>query len=193
MKHLTRDNILSHMRAGTVLRRSSLLPYSKNLDRDLGILVVQKKLRKVHQGLYYKPKSSRFGELPPSDESLVTAFLRKKFLMYSWNDYNGLGLGLTQLYNQVVVYNQERHGLIKLGNRWFDFKRPGNGFPSALTREFLLVDMLNNSKYLTEDVDDLESRVRVKTINFDSKKLLYMAKKYGKVSTRKFLTNLLGK
>lgn len=90
--------------------------------------------------------------MPPSDEALVKAFLKKKFLMYSWNDYNKLGLGLTQLYNQVVIYNTERHEEVAFGNRRFAFRRPNNGFPSKLTREFLLIDLLNNAKYLTEDV-----------------------------------------
>jgi hypothetical protein len=43
----------------------------------------------------------------------------------------------------------------KLGNRVFSFKRPSNGFPTKLTKEFLLVDLLNNAKYLTEDVSQL--------------------------------------
>lgn len=79
-----------------------------------------------------KPKVSRFGLLPQSDEALVKAFLKKTFLMYSWNDYNKLGL--TQLYNQVVVYNTERHEEVTLGNRKFAFKRPNNGFPAKLPR-----------------------------------------------------------
>jgi len=108
MKTLKRDNVLSHMKSGVVYRRMGLLPYSNNLDRDLNTLVNQNKLKRPSPELYYKPKSSRFGLLPPSDEALLKAFLKKPFLMYSWNDYNtlglGLGLGLTQLYNQVVVY-----------------------------------------------------------------------------------------
>jgi len=193
MRYLKRDNMLSHMKSGSVFRRASLLSYSNNLDKDLAILVTKHKLKKVYTGLYYKPKFSRFGVLPPSDKSLVKAFLKQKFLMYSWNDYNALGLGLTQLYNQVVVYNHERHDVIKLANTEFNFKRANKGFPATLTREFLLVDVLNNAKYLTEDVSDLESRVQRKIMDFDREKLLYLADRYGKVGTKKLIATLVGK
>ena len=192
MKTLKRDNILSHMKSGVVYRRVGLLPYSNNLDRDLTTLVALNKLKKPAPGLYYKPRASRFGLLPPSDEALMKAFLKKPFLMYSWNDYNTLGLGLTQLYNQVVIYNSERHEEIKLGNRKFAFKRPSNGFPLKLTREFLLIDLLNNAKYLTEDISHLEARVKSKLVEFDPAQLLLLATKYGKVRTKKIIHDLLG-
>jgi hypothetical protein len=193
MKTLKRDNVLSHMKSGVVYRRVVLLPYSNNLDRDLNTLVAQKKLKKPAPGLYVKPEPSRYGLLPPSDEALIKAFLKKPFLMYSWNDYNTLGLGLTQLYNQVVVYNSERHGDITLGNRRFAFKRPNNGFPAKLTREFLLVDLLNNAKYLTEDVTPLESKIKTRLAEFDQTLLLQLAVQHGKVHTRKLISALLGK
>ncbi|MEI6094473.1 MAG: DUF6088 family protein [Gammaproteobacteria bacterium] len=192
MKILKRDNILSHMKSGMVYRRVGLLPYSNNLDRDLSVLVDQNKLKKLAPGLYYKPKTSRFGLLPPSDEVLVKAFLKRPFLMYSWNDYNTLSLGLTQLYNQVVVYNSERHEEIKLGNRRFAFKRPNNGFPVKLTREFLLVDLLNNAKYLTEDVGNLESKIKARLADFNCTLLFELAEKHGKIQTKKLIASLLG-
>jgi len=193
MKTLKRDNVLSHMQSGVVYRRVGLLPYSNNLDRDLNTLVNQNKLKRAAPGLYYKPKTSRFGLLPPADEALVKAFLKKPFLMYSWNDYNTLGLGLTQLYNQVVVYNTERHEEVALGNRKFAFRRPNNGFPAQLSREFLLVDLLNNAKYLTEDVNGLESKIKTKLGGFDHTLLLQLAEQHGKVYTRKLIAALLGK
>ena len=193
MKTLKRDNVLSHMKSGVVYRRVGLLPYSTNLDRDLNTLVAQNKLKKPAPGLYYKPKISRFGLLPPSDEALVKAFLKKPFLMYSWNDYNTLGLGLTQLYNQIIVYNTERHEEITLGNRKFAFKRPNNGFPTRLTREFLLVDLLNNAKYLTEDVEHLESKIKTRLGEFDHQLLLQLAEQHGKIHTQKLIASLLGK
>lgn len=193
MKTLKRDNILAHMKSGVVYRRVVLLPYSKNLNRDLNTLVAQNKLKKPAAGLYYKPKSSRFGLLPPSDEALVKAYLRKPFLMYSWNDYNALGVGLTQLYNQTVVYNSERHEEVRLGNRQFMFKRPSNGFPAKLTREFLLVDLLNNAKYLTEDTALLESRIKAKLVEYNQTLLLQLAIQYGKVHTRNLIAAFLGK
>ena len=192
MKTLKRDNILSHMKPGIVYRRESLVRFSSNLDRDLNGLVITNRLKKPSTGLYIRPKQSRFGLLPPSDEALVKAFLKRSFLMYSWNDYNTLGFGLTQLYNEVVVYNHERHEKVKLNGRSFSFKRSNNGFPAKLTREFLLVDLLNNAKYLTEDVDGLKSRVVNKLNEFNPNLLQKLSIKYGKIATRKFITSLLG-
>jgi len=95
MDTLKRNELLNRMKYGVVYRRARLLPYSNNLDRDLNTLIKQNKLKKAAPGLYYKPNQSRFGLLPAEDEALVKAFLKKPFLMYSWNDYNKLGLGLT--------------------------------------------------------------------------------------------------
>jgi hypothetical protein len=72
---------------------------------------------------------SRFGSLPPEENALVKAFLRdNQFLLLSWNAYNSLGLGLTQVYNRMVVYNRKRHCVFRLANQEYDFHRPTYGF-----------------------------------------------------------------
>lgn len=179
---------LNHkMRAGHVYRRDMLLSYSKALDRDLDILVEKGLLRKLAGGLYYKPAMSEFGALPPKDDNLVSSFLRdNKFLLYSWNQYNSLGVGLTQLYNRVVVLNRKRHGVFKFGNREFDFRRSSKGFPTKLTPEFLLIDLLNNLNELAEDTSLVKKNIGNRLAFFDQKKLLRLARTYGKVSTKKF-------
>jgi hypothetical protein len=54
------------------------------------------------------PRKIRFGD---AAEKLIEAFLKDdRFLMVSPNDYNSLGVGTTQLYNEPVVYNRNRHG-----------------------------------------------------------------------------------
>lgn len=80
----------------------------------------------------------------------------------------------------------------KVGNRVFSFKRPSNGFPTKLTTEFLLVDLLNNAKYLTEDVSQLHSKIAKNLEQFDKFQLMKLSAKYGKVATRKYLQTLLG-
>ncbi len=177
----------NQMRAGYVYRRDMLLAYSKALDRDLDTLVKMGLLRKLAGGLYYKPRLTMFGVLPPNDENLVSSFLKdNNFLVYSWNQYNSLGLGLTQLYNRVVVLNRKRHGVFKLGNREFDFRRSNKDFPKKVTPEFLLVDLLNNLNDLAEDVSLVKKNICNRLANFDKRKLLQLARAYGKISTRKF-------
>lgn len=158
------EKLARHLKSGHVYRREDLLPYSKAVDRDLMRLTLEGLLEKVAQGLYYAPKTSRFGHLPPDNKDLVKTFLRDDdFLLLSCNDYNSLGLGLTQLYNRTVVYNYKRHGVFKLGDKAFDFRRPARGFPKKLTPAFLLVDLLNNLNELAdENVEALKTKIKNK-------------------------------
>ena len=186
------EKVAHHLKSGQVYRRENLLPYSKAVDRDLIRLILEGLLEKVAPGLYYAPKASRFGHLPPDDKALVKAFLRDDdFLLLSWNDYNSLGLGLTQLYNRTVVYNYKRHGVFKLGDKTFDFRRPTRGFPKNLTPPFLLVDLLNNLNELAdENIGVLKVKIRNKLPDDLLKKAAGCAKKYGKVATKKFFAKL---
>lgn len=192
MNTISCENLASHLRAGRVYRRDELLSFSKALDRDLSLLTSHGVLEKVGAGLYYKPVKSLFGLLPPDNQELVKAFLKDDdFLLYSWNQYNSLGLGLTQLYNQPVVYNRKRHGLFKLGNKIFDFRMLIRGFPKKLTPEFLLVDLVNNLNELGEDVTLVKEQLKKNLYKFNLNKVSKYSKKYGKVSTKKFFENLV--
>ncbi|MEK6733710.1 MAG: DUF6088 family protein [Pseudomonadota bacterium] len=192
MKARNFETLYSHMDFGKVYRREDLLPFSHAIDRDLSTLKSKGMLEKLSGGIYYKPKFSRFGKLPPSDEELVAAFLgRGKFLLYSWNQYNSLGLGLTQLYNKLVIYNLKRHGLFKLGNKVYDFRRPNSGFPNAFTPEFLLVDLLNNLDELAEDPAFVKKQIKNNLDRFDVDKVKEHALTYGKVATKHFFNKAL--
>jgi hypothetical protein len=182
------EKLMNHLELGRVYRREALLPYTKAVDRDLKSLSQNGTLKKVAPGLYYYPKISRYGELPPSDYELVNSFLKgDSFLLFSWNDYNSLQLGLTQLYNKVIVYNRKRHEEVRLGNKLFDFQRPIKGFPAKLSKEFLLVDLLNNLAEMVDDPEEVKMHIKSKLSSFDLAKLKQLSKLYGKVSTRKFL------
>jgi hypothetical protein len=87
----------------------------------------------------------------------------------------------------MTVYNRKRHGVFTLGGKVFDFRRPTRGFPKQLCREFLLVDLLNNLRELDEDQEAVKEQVTKQLSKFDNKKLLRLAKQYGKVATFRFL------
>ncbi len=132
-----------------------------------------------------------FREGQPNDDDLVKVFLRDdQYLLFSWNDYNALGLGLTQLYNRMVVYNYKRYCKCELDGRNFDFRRPTRGFPTKLTKEYLLVDLVNNLKLLAEDSDAVKAVIKRRFTTFDKSKVLQLAKQYGKVSTNRFFKEL---
>jgi len=184
------EQLKRNLRPGNVYRRSDLEEWSKSVDRHARELVEQGVLTKLQNGLYYYPKESTFGSVPPSDKQLVRSFLKDShFLLTSPNTYNALGLGTTQLYNTKVVYNHKRHGKYTLGNRTFDFQRKYN-FPKKLTNEYLLVDLMNNISSLAEDQKEVETKVKDKALTMDSKKLLANAEQYGKVRTKKFFNSL---
>lgn len=149
-----------HLKPGQVYRRSDVEQWSSSVDRHLKQLVEEETLQKLSQGLYYYPAKASFGNVPPEDEKLVRAFLKSDdFLLTSPNLYNSLGVGTTQLYNKRVVYNHKRHGQFMLGGKVFDFHLK-HKFPGELSREFLLVDLLNNLNVLAEDREAVLQNVK---------------------------------
>jgi hypothetical protein len=176
---------------GRVYRREDLAKVTGAVDRKLSELVKSGTLKKLAPGLYYQPKTSRFGNLPPDDHQLVEAFLRDKhFLMLSPSTYNSVGVGTTQLYNTTVVYNHKRHGVFKLGNREFNFKVKPR-FPQKLSAEFLFVDLLNNLNELAEDQDEVLRHARSRLPELNSSRLEDAMQSYGSVTTKKRIASWL--
>lgn len=176
------------LRAGQVFRRKDLADDLPAVDRELGRAVAAGLVRRVAQGIYYVPKRTPFGEAPPNEEALVEKFLDDRhFLLFNPSCYNSLGLGTTQLYNTMVVYNHKRHGKFTLAGFEFDF-RDKPRFPSRkqVTREYLLVDMLNNLGELAEDTESLLTTVRSRLVEFDASSLEKALSDYGSVKTRRF-------
>ncbi len=181
------DTVKRHLKAGQSYRRADVARWSKSVDRDLRALVGQGVLKKLQTGLYYRPRRSSFGEVPVADKDLVRTFLKdSRFLLFSPNAYNSLGVGTTQLYNKQVVYNHKRHGDFKLGGRTYAF-RVKPYFPTqSVTEEFLLVDLVNNLGELAEDRRALRGRVHERALTMNATKLRNAANRYGSVATRKF-------
>jgi hypothetical protein len=174
-----------------VYRREDLVGISNAVDRHLSELVADGALTRLAQGLYYAPKQSAFGIVPPADQKLVNAFLRDKdFLIFSPSSYNNLGLGTTQLYNKTFVYNHKRHGVFSFGNRSFDF-RIKLRFPKKLTSEFLLIDAINNLVELAEDPNQVCQMAQQKLVEFNPAKLNQALAAYGSIATKKRFTKWL--
>ena len=82
------------------------------------------------------------------------------------------------------------HGEYALGGRRFDF-RMKPAFPRKLSREFLLVDLVNNLDRLAESRVELLERVQRQAVSVDRPRLLRAARHYGNVRTRKFFERTL--
>lgn len=117
------EELKKQLKRGQVYRRNSLLKWTKSVDRHLEALVEDGTLEKLSQGLYYYPKLGAFGQTPPEDEVLIRSFLKDgRFLLTSLSNYNSLGVGTTQLYNERIVYNHKRHGDFELEIESFHFE-----------------------------------------------------------------------
>ena len=185
------QELKKHLRPRRVYRREDLARWSNAVDRHLKQLVSDGTLTKLAGGLYLYPKETVFGKAPPEDNKLVGTFLKDdRFLLASPNAYNSLGVGTTQLYDKTVVYNHKRHGNFALGGRKFDF-RVKPSFPRALSREFLLVDLVNNLDRLAESKKEVLARVKERVASYDVPRLQRAAREYGNVRTKKFFAQAL--
>jgi hypothetical protein len=185
------EQLKKHLKPGHAYRRADLARWSTSVDRHLKQLVESGTLKKLSGGLYAYPKETAFGPAPASDKDVVGAFLKDDpFLLASPNAYNGLRVGTTQLYDKTVVYNHKRHGEFQLGNRKFAF-RVKPRFPKSLTKEFLLVDLVNNLDQLAEAKDEVLKRVAQRALATDSPKLRRAVRDYGNERTKKFFDRAL--
>jgi hypothetical protein len=180
-----------NLKQGEVYRRADLQLWSTAVDRHLQELIKEGVLEKLSGGLYYVPTQSAFGKAPADENELIRAFLKDdRFVITSPNDYNMLGLGTTQLYNMRKVYNYKRHGEFKLGNRTFQFVRK-QFVPEKISKEFLLVDMVNNFKNLAEYQPALMENVFKKSKEMNSKELRELVRNFGTVGTKKIFASIL--
>jgi len=186
------EELRRRLRPGNVYRRQDLARWTNAVDRHLKQLADEGTFTKLAGGLYGYPKQTVFGKAPAEDDKLVEAFLKdKRFLLASPNTYNSLGVGTTQVYDKTVVYNHKRHGRFSLGGRALDFRVKPN-FPKSLSKEFLLVDLVNNLDQLAESKNEVLARVKERAADLDVLRLKRAARDYGNVRTQKFFSRALG-
>ena len=182
------EGLRNSMRLGRVYRRRELEGFSTSVDRDLKTLVDGGEVKKLAGGMYYRPRRNAFGFAPPDDRGLVRSFLKTDdFLLTSYNHFNQLGFGLTQVYNNYVVYNHKRTGDFHLGGKLFRF-RVVPAYPRKLSKEFLLVDLLNNLRHLPDDAGVVLGNLRSRLAEFDLEKVRKHLMRYGSARARRVLS-----
>ncbi|MBI2069584.1 MAG: hypothetical protein HYT79_03200 [Elusimicrobia bacterium] len=179
------EKLKKAMVPGRVYRRQDLTGLTSAVDRDLKTLVERGEVSRLAGGLYCRPKETVFGAAPPDDRELVRAFLKTDdFLLTSYDNFNDLGLGLTQLYHTYIVYNHKRAGDFQLGNKHFKF-RLVPAYPKAYTKEYLLVDLLNNLKNLPDDVSAVRRNLKSHLLEFDRDKMSECLERYGNSAAKR--------
>jgi hypothetical protein len=177
---------------GRVYRTRDLARWSSNPTRLAARLVESGLLHRLRHGLYTKPRSSRFGEVPPSDVDLLRAFLGDTpFVVTGPPAWNALGLGATAVHADTLVYNTKRSGTFRLGGRNFRLRRVA--FPEKPPKEWFAVDLLQHAgeagvsrRYVAERVERALAAGRL-----DGGRLRAMARRYARSSVRALLDPLL--
>ena len=166
--------------AGTVYRTAWLRRWGENPTRLAQKLEQRGLVQRLGHGLFYAPRKSRFGEVPPSDEALLDAFLDgTPYVITGPNRWNALGLGSTALFAHPLVYNTKRTGTFKMGNRTFDLRRVA--FPAGPAPEWFVIDLLRNADAAGVEhaalVRGLAARLRDGA--FEPERLFEMAARFG--------------
>ncbi len=166
--------------AGTVYRTAWLRRWGANPTRLAHKLEQRGLVQRLGHGLFYAPRKSRFGDVPPSDEALLDAFLDgTPYVVTGPHRWNALGLGSTALFARPLVYNTKRTGTFKVGNRTFDLRRVA--FPADPTPAWFVIDLLRNADTAGVDRAALVCGLtaRLEDGAFDVEKLFDMATRFG--------------
>jgi len=158
---------------------------AKRLTRDQGLV-------ELRHGLYYRPKQSRFGAVPPDERELLRAFLEGSPFLFTGPDrWNSLGLGSTAVFVDRLVYNTKRSGTFQFGNRRFVLRRVR--FPRDSTPEWFAVDLLENHEMAGVGLDELGAGLEraVASGRLRAKELLRAAGKYGTKRTQSVVRRAL--
>jgi len=142
------------LRRGRVYRTKDLGRWGENPSRLAKRLTRDKELVELRHGLFYRPKQSRFGVVPPSERELLRALLDGgPYLLTGPDQWNALGLGSTAVFASQLVYNTKRSGVFQFGNQRFVLRRVR--FPRHPTPEWFAVDLIQNHEMVGVALDDL--------------------------------------
>jgi predicted transcriptional regulator of viral defense system len=108
-------------------------------------------LEKLGKGLFYKPKTTRFGKLKPSENEILKALLKKNKQGYitGVSAQNSLGL-TTQIPNQVVISGKlEKHERV-IGNLTIKYKKTDISYANKNIEQLQVIDALKNIKKIPD-------------------------------------------
>jgi Txe/YoeB family toxin of toxin-antitoxin system len=178
--------IQPRLEPGKVYRTRDLRTWGANLARLARRLIEEGELRPLAHGLFYHPKRSRFGPVPPEDAEIVRGFLGNDDFVLTGSPYwNAVGLGAQAVFPVVLVYNRERTGEFRLGARRYQLRRVR--FPDSPDREWYAVDLLEHHRMAGVSPSRLEAGLRaaLREHRLDPETLRSRAREY---ATRKTQT-----
>jgi len=170
---------------GRVYRTRELGQWSANPPRLAQRLVREGQLVQLAHGLFAAPRRSRFGEVPPTDEALLRAFLDGDPYVFTGPErWNALGLGTTAVFALPLVYNTKRSGRFSFGGRQFLLRRVA--FPGTPSPEWFVVDLFENAEQAAAAPAELRSALEtaLRANKFDRDRLASMSTRYGSRRTQ---------
>lgn len=169
-----------------------LKSFGANPTRLAARLVDQGRLKKLGQGLFFAPRKSRFGEVPPTSRELLRAFLEDDYVVTGTEAWNALGLGTTAVSPVKLVYNRKRSGLFEFEGQRFQLRRVA--FPINPSAEWFVVDLLENLQLANADALDVERHLAsaLRDRRFDVDRLREDARQYGTQRTRDLVERAAG-
>ncbi len=173
------------LQANQVYRTKYFARWGKNPARLAQRLVGEGKLRELAHGLYCVPGRSRFGAVPPSDDTVLRAFLESDdYVVTGPPAWTTLGLGATAMFAATLVYNRKRSGEFLLGGQTFWLRRVA--FPPHPPREWFAIDLIEHQGMAGADVRALVEGLRreLRAGRLDVAKLFEMAGAFGSKATQ---------
>ncbi len=191
------DGLMTHaadpvLEPGRVYRTRELARWSANASRLATRLVREGRLERLGHGLYFHPKQSKFGKVPPTDAELMRAFLAGSPHVFTGSQqWNALGLGSTAVHAVTTVYNTKRSETVKLGGRRFALRRVA--FPEQPTPEWYVVDLLEHAEEAGVSRAEVGRKLASALARgrFDSARLDAMSSTFGSQPTRELLHGAL--
>ena len=176
------------LREGKVYRTEYFRRFDKNPTRFVSKLAKRGDLQQLRKGLYHVPRPSAFGEVPPSESGLLSAFFRgRRYLRTGPSVWNTLRLGTTGVEAVPLVYNTTQTGEVELGGRRFELRRVS--FPRDPDPEYFVVDLLENTERAGVDRETVQKALSraIAAGRFESERLLATARRYGTRATEQLV------
>ncbi len=177
---------------GRVYRTRELKQWSANPPRLAQRLVRDGQLVQLAHGLFAAPKAGRFGQVPPTDEALLRAFLDgAPFVFTGPERWNALGLGTTAVFATPLVYNTKRSGPFSFGGRRFLLRRVA--FPPVPTPEWYVIDLFENAEQAAAAPAELGVALEaaLRAGRFDRTQLAASASQFGSRRTQALVSGAL--
>lgn len=172
------------LKPGRAYRTRDFASCSAHPSRLTRQLVRDGALVRLSRGLFFHPKRSRFGDVPPTDDELMRVFLGgAPFVFTGPERWNTLGLGSTAMHATSLVYNTKRSGTFELGGRRFVLRRVA--FPRRPCPEWFAVDLLAHADEAGASRRDVAVRLgrALARREFDRQRLQRMAARYATKAT----------